>query len=449
MIWGSGVLTIGLFGNLVLPLALTMAVFWTIIYSNKPWILYASFISITYFSQMFGGDILGINFPPGTTDTALTRYGNFLGYFVFLLTILSGKIQRFKWLQIDTLLVIFVIYLLLSGLASRDVGATLRFFRRVPQFVALYVLTRVYLNGFKDIFLFIKLSLLQGAVITIILSWQFITGFLQQDLGRPHFAVYILPLYLGFVFIFRHKPNRYFFFSILLSFFTFFAASRRIFLSVVAFWGLMVFRGRNKIRALLIATFLTVGLFNFLPETLSKRLTATFQGISELVQGENYENLAYGLFTERDKLWRAGWKMWLSSPIMGVGTMNSPLYMVDFGAGDDKAGFRVHNYFLRILAEQGLIGFLIFTILYYRIYVYSKKASEFFQHQENQLYSMFVTVKFYGIVVFLVSSFFGGWGLYSKEQWFEFGIIVALFEISNKFARLQQKGYHLPRLTSA
>ena len=65
-------------------------------------------------------------------------------------------------------------------------------------------------------------------------------------------------------------------------------------------------------------------------------------------------------FTRRLELTKIAIKMWLSSPIFGVGLNNFIVRMEEFG--QVKANIRflqpVHNIYLLVLAETGIIGLL-------------------------------------------------------------------------------------------
>lgn len=72
---------------------------------------------------------------------------------------------------------------------------------------------------------------------------------------------------------------------------------------------------------------------------------------------------------ERKIIWRAGWRMFLSKPIMGVGLGTFMFNFKKFLAQDYPFGpFYAHNCYLQMAAEIGVIGlffFLLIILLFY------------------------------------------------------------------------------------
>jgi O-antigen ligase len=76
---------------------------------------------------------------------------------------------------------------------------------------------------------------------------------------------------------------------------------------------------------------------------------------------------------DRGNLWRAGWRVFLQSPLFGVGPANFGAYAAEhFGFGDapgfyeDPAhlyGRNLHNIYVQVLSEQGLIGVAVFLFI--------------------------------------------------------------------------------------
>ncbi len=435
LVWVSGVLLVALVGQVSTPIALVFAVFWASIYFNRPWVLFAAFLSLTFYSQLFQGNVLGFTFYQSWADTSLNKMGNFLGYFTLIITLIKGNFARFRWLKIDTLLAFFVLTMFFSGLLSDDLGPTLDMFTRIPQYISLYVLARVYLNDEEAIGKFIKLFLFHGIIITGVLTWQLIVGQLQQDIGRPHLARQIIPFYLGLAFIVNFKPRKYLILSGLLSFLALFAFSRRVFLTIIAYWFLFVAQGRHKVRTFLISAVALILLWNAVPDSLRLRINAAITGGTDLITGDKeLKEVDAIAMSGRQAYWIPGWNMFTENPLIGVGTMNSPNLYPEYGGSYVALGARMHNYFLRILAEQGLIGFGLFIFIYITIFRYATKAAKRFSAYSNNYFKMFVIAEYYYILAFLLVAFFGAWGLYDNEQWFVFGIIVALYEFTERKA---------------
>ncbi len=71
----------------------------------------------------------------------------------------------------------------------------------------------------------------------------------------------------------------------------------------------------------------------------------------------------------RYQLWRAGWKMWLDHPVSGVGIgmffHNSYQYMSQIPGVSPRA-LVAHNMYVQILAETGIVGFILFMSILVR-----------------------------------------------------------------------------------
>lgn len=71
----------------------------------------------------------------------------------------------------------------------------------------------------------------------------------------------------------------------------------------------------------------------------------------------------------RFEIWIQAWNSFVQSPLLGVGNGNATgvvaYFRPDGSVGLIRAG--VHNYFLQILAENGIIGFVLFVVLLARM----------------------------------------------------------------------------------
>jgi len=82
---------------------------------------------------------------------------------------------------------------------------------------------------------------------------------------------------------------------------------------------------------------------------------------------------ACGSGTDRWDLWGAGWEVFLQSPLLGVGPGNFGAYAAENFRAGQASGFyadpahlygrSLHNVYVQVLAEQGLIGVVIFLWL--------------------------------------------------------------------------------------
>jgi O-antigen ligase len=83
---------------------------------------------------------------------------------------------------------------------------------------------------------------------------------------------------------------------------------------------------------------------------------------------------------ERVYRWVAGYKMWEANPLLGYGPGNFYNFYKSYTVNafqtyvsDNPEKSTVHNYFLLLLVEQGIIGLLIFIVLTFVIFIHAEK----------------------------------------------------------------------------
>lgn len=133
--------------------------------------------------------------------------------------------------------------------------------------------------------------------------------------------------------------------------------------------GMALSLGRRALPAILglLATGIVVTLLaiaGMLPEVLVARLTsiwrsvAWFDAAAVTVTPENFA------VVERMAHLQAGWEMFRSAPLFGVGPGNYSVAYPEFAVGAWYASRgHAHNYYLHIAAEAGIIGFIAYLAL--------------------------------------------------------------------------------------
>lgn len=153
---------------------------------------------------------------------------------------------------------------------------------------------------------------------------------------------------------------------------------------------------RIVIFAFLTTILLTVG--SLVPRASYERL----QTIDDELQGGN--------LSERTELWQRGIDLWLQHPITGIGsagfdTAVEPIY------GRKRA---VHNSFIAIAAELGIVGLVLFGM------IFTITAFEAMRHWSKWDIQFWLTVLF----VWGLGNFALTW-VYSKPTWLVLNLIVA------------------------
>lgn len=147
--------------------------------------------------------------------------------------------------------------------------------------------------------------------------------------------------------------------TIITFFGVFFTVSRTGILLIFVALGMTFFLNTNskyRVQLIIIFAFSVLGLWY-----LSDNIVSIVRSIiPSIVEGTDTAGLRYAL-------WQAGWRMWLHNPLRGVGIGMYPRQLRYFGqdlmAPLYLKGAVAHNTYVQILAETGLIGFVIFLLL--------------------------------------------------------------------------------------
>ncbi|MCH9693214.1 MAG: O-antigen ligase family protein [Gammaproteobacteria bacterium] len=143
--------------------------------------------------------------------------------------------------------------------------------------------------------------------------------------------------------------------------------SRGVFLGALAFLGLVIVTGQNRMRAfagVLIALVITASLVPASTFERFTRFTSAIKGETSISESDP-EGSAEG----RSDVYRIAWEISKDNPVFGVGmgtyNINNKLYaqdMDDISATANKE-IDAHSTFMSLLAETGAIGLLLFVVM--------------------------------------------------------------------------------------
>jgi len=124
-------------------------------------------------------------------------------------------------------------------------------------------------------------------------------------------------------------------------------------------------------------------------ENLQDRLTTDIQTI-----GYNMGSIA-----SRFLLWGSAWQIFLDYPIMGIGydnfvELSATTHFFPILQALGEGSHQVHNIYLQLLAETGIIGFLVFVALVFAIF---RKIFQMWRSMENHPYR-YVLLGFAGCI---------------------------------------------------
>jgi O-antigen ligase len=200
----------------------------------------------------------------------------------------------------------------------------------------------------------------------------------------------------------------------------------------------IVFAGRWRWRAAVAGVLVAVVAFFYItalaPTAVRDRITQSTQGEAPVLEG-------------RTTLWKVGERMARANPVGGVGAGNfqvsSRHYLLQPGAVWRSDAIITHpqiahNTYLQILAELGIVGFLLFaSIALFSLWSALRAAGRFRADGDTagEALARATAVALIGILVadFFISENF------NKQLWLLFGIGPALLAISQRFAARSER----------
>ena len=200
----------------------------------------------------------------------------------------------------------------------------------------------------------------------------------------------------------------------------FFTVSRSGMLLLFGALGLILIfqpRVKNKVRLIVLVILALLGLSLF-SDSILQIIRDIFPAIQE---GSDTVGLRYNL-------WRAGWKMWLDHPIIGVGIgqYGSMLWRYMIGLeGPTVHSAPPHNTYIQALSETGLIGFLLFMVMLIYAFRHLWPRSSNDNYENEQLRNTWF------IILLLISV--GGISiddLANKILWMVLGVSVAFSKVN-------------------
>jgi O-antigen ligase len=150
---------------------------------------------------------------------------------------------------------------------------------------------------------------------------------------------------------------------------TTFTLSRASFLTLAATFLIFFFFKSKRIFILgICCLFLTIIFYQtVLPQFMVARINETFEVHDEIRQES--------IVLQRDSVgsrlifWTAGFKMFLAHPLSGVGFQQFPYWLPYYAKELGVSSMRpAHSMYIKILAEQGIFGFLLFFWMLYRAF---------------------------------------------------------------------------------
>jgi len=158
---------------------------------------------------------------------------------------------------------------------------------------------------------------------------------------------------------------------------------------------------------------------------------------------DRYANIPSSVFEGRDTvqtriiLWKTALQLWRESPVLGIGPgMFYYRTLLDPSLGDGR-GLAAHNMYITFLAENGVIGILVFLAISANAVWNLIRAGSLVRHISPSLFSMIVAWQSV-LLVLLLNGTKGNSGEH-KIMWLSFGVAVALLSLATQSSSPTQK----------
>lgn len=191
-------------------------------------------------------------------------------------------------------------------------------------------------------------------------------------------------------------------------------------------------RNPKRLMGPLMAAVLVLGVIYVMP-------SANKQRVQSAVEYHKDENAVTRL-----NLWKAGWRMFLRNPVLGVGPSNFRSEAVwergNSAAENDKnpASFAPHSIYVQCLSEMGALGFILFMVLLAMLLRMNRKTVQYMASLVDEPDKSFERYLALGLNLSLVGFMVSGGFLtvlYYPHLWILAGLTVGLYTASQQKLR--------------
>ena len=129
----------------------------------------------------------------------------------------------------------------------------------------------------------------------------------------------------------------------------------------------------------------------------------------------------------RNKLWSYAWEAIKEKPIWGFGFGTNTEVISIYSFANKKA--RVHNAYLKIWLELGLVGLLITIFLFLNYFLILKRQYLFSTYLNDNLLSSLVFASYISMIVTVIVGIFGWSAFHDKSLWLSFTYALSVNKI--------------------
>jgi O-antigen ligase len=214
--------------------------------------------------------------------------------------------------------------------------------------------------------------------------------------------------------------------SILTVVFTF---SRGGFLALCAVVVLILIIRKPPLVAILCGVLILIMLVPFLPASYFERL----QTILDYLPFTGADVRTEVSFRGRMSEYAVGMEMFLDKPILGIGYENYATnylkYSMQLGLDPRRTERSAHSLYLQVLAEEGILGLLMFVFVLYSAFKSLSKGRKLFQKIGLEEYADLDLAFLIGFVGYLTAAMFIH-GAYPRNLWLLIGIALSAQQVA-------------------
>lgn len=417
-------------GSLPGIIAFVLIPVWYYIYAKKPELLLYGYISLMFLADSFVGDFLIMTINTRNFQSVAVGIGNSLAYTYLLISLLKGSINKINNNPIVQFLIVYLVWLAINTMFSSYMDNSLKELTvRVPQFIALFILMAVTITSTDKIDELLKVFLFIIGVLVFLGLFKLAIGD-WESIALGDLRLFV-PIVIGYSFYYKERNpkqyRKYMILAILSSLLSLLTMSRRVLIAIVLYWGFAFSRSRNSMPQIIAIVGIAIASWTFSPPEFKERIILTIEVGSKLVDEEEQttDGQMNALMTGRQNIWEIGFDMFKEKPIFGQGYKSTNSYTKE----NIGHPYKMHNMYLKFLAELGLIGLVL--LLYYIFMVYNVNLKTIKQLKILKLdyYSVMLQALNDSFIVLMITGFFGYHSLYDKIDWLNLGIFYAFSNI--------------------
>lgn len=299
-----------------------------------------------------------------------------ISYIVLFACFLNIVLKTNKLVYLDFLFIggFFVVYSFLSALWSYDYSTTVN---QVVILVKFFFVSFILINCLRSRELLewaFKILMFSSLIFGLLYIYQIdlsmigayrLTDFADNDDGLPNLNLVSIPVAFAFVyFLFcylKDKKYIYIILSVICMLIVFLLGSRKSIISSVLgiFFLSLKVSGKKKMKIILFCFLLILLIPFFIPTDYLDFVLDRLMQLANI----NQNVLLDESDLVRKQLFSNGIDYFIQRPLTGYGFYNfSKLFQLDYGAA-----IYSHNNFIETLVGGGIIGFLLYYLLYYKI----------------------------------------------------------------------------------